>query len=139
MSHHRIYVAGPYSAPTRGGVENNIRKATIATHRCMRLGHDAHCPHAATDHIEVYDKQAYSHAALGYEDYMRLDFGLIRYWATALLYLASSPGADRELALAEELGLVIFRSVDEVPNVRDQTPQPPTPRLCVAGTKGACP
>lgn len=113
----RIYVAGPYSAPTRDGVEANIQRAMRTAASCMFRGHDAHCPHTATDPIEQY-ATAYHKGWLDYERWMRLDFGLIRHWATALFYIAPSPGTDRELALAEELGLTVFRSLDEVPDLR---------------------
>ncbi len=35
----------------------------------------------------------------------------------ALLYLGPSPKTDQALALAEELGLTIYRSVEEIPKV----------------------
>ncbi len=111
--HHRIYIAGPYSAPELAGREANVQRAAEAATQCMRRGHDAHCPHAATHPIEQIDQGEW----VGYEQYMRLDFGIIDRWATALLYLGSSRGADRELERAQALGLTIFRSVDEVPDL----------------------
>lgn len=109
--HERIYIAGPYSAPTREGVEANTRRAVEAAAEIMRRGHDAHCPHCATDPIDRLAPD------LGYERWMRLDFSIIQQWATAVLYLAPSPGADRELAEAKRLGLKVYRSVEEVPHV----------------------
>lgn len=117
MNHHRIYICGPLSAPTRDQIEANIQDAVVIADWCMERGHDAHCPHAATDPIEVFNER-YGRTRLGYEDYMRLDLGLIEHWATALFYLRPSPGADRELAAAQAKGLVIFRDISEVPNVR---------------------
>jgi hypothetical protein len=109
-AYERIYVAGPYSADTEEGRIENLERAVLATALCMSRGHDAHCPHAATHDVHL------AHP-LGYERWMRLDMGIIERWATALLYLAPSPGADRELALAQSLGLRIYRSISEVEDV----------------------
>ena len=57
------------------------------------------------------------HGLFDYGWFMALDRTYIDNWATALLYLAPSPGADQELAWAEELELVVWRSIDEVPRV----------------------
>jgi hypothetical protein len=119
--YHRIYIAGPYSAPTRAGVEVNIHEAMLAAHFCMAMGHDAHCPHTATDPIARFNDVFVSQGeptGIDYERWMRLDLGILRSWASALFLIAPSPGANRELALAEELGLRIFRSHDEVPDLR---------------------
>lgn len=80
---HRIYVAGPYTAPTAEGVRANTAAASAAAVECMRRGHLAHCPHTATAPMDT--------GQLGYEDFMRLDFSIIGEWATAILYLAPSP------------------------------------------------
>ena len=50
---------------------------------------------------------------------MDLDLSIIDAWASALFYMAPSLGADVELARAEENGLVIFRSLEEVPDLRN--------------------
>lgn len=118
MSQHRIYIAGPYSHPYRAGVLSNINAAVHAAAVCMARGHDALCPHAASDPVDQHLRNT-EHGHLDYERWMRLDFGLIRHWATAILYIGPSPGADRELALATELGLTVFRSIAEIP---DATP-----------------
>lgn len=110
----RVYVAGPYSAPSREAVLANVDRAARAATEVMRRGHDAFCPHTMSDPIEQIDGRR----GIGYEDYMRVDFGIIDAWASALLYLAPSPGADRELERAKALGLPVFRSVDEIPDLR---------------------
>jgi hypothetical protein len=110
----RVYIASPYSAPTREIREQNTARAAEAATEVMRRGHDAFCPHTMSHPIEELDTEK----QIGYEAYMRTDFGIIDRWATALLFLAPSPGADRELARATKLGLRIFHSIDEVPDLR---------------------
>lgn len=104
----RIYVAGPFSAPSFDGVIRNVREATDTGLALAKKGHLVHVPHGATMPW---------HRKLPYEYFMELDFSLIEKWATALFFVGSSPGADRELKRAQELGLKIYRSLDEVPNV----------------------
>ena len=110
--HHRIYVAGPYSADTEDGVKANVQRAAHIAAELMKKGHDAHCPHAATDVVA----KMLADDGLWYERWMRLDMSLIRCWATAIFY-EPSPGADREEELARDLGLTVFTSLDEVPDV----------------------
>jgi hypothetical protein len=45
---------------------------------------------------------------------MELDFGWVRRCDAVLRLPGASSGADREVALAERLGLPVFGSVDEV-------------------------
>lgn len=103
----RIYVAGPLT--TGGGDrESNYRKAIEVAVSLMAKGHDVVCPHAAT--VPVED----AGAAYPHDRWMRLDLGLIYHWATAIYFIGPSVGANMELALAEELGLRVYRSLDEV-------------------------
>ena len=46
----------------------------------------------------------------------------LEIWAEALLYLAPSRGADKELERAKELGLRIFYSIDEIPDISNKAP-----------------
>jgi hypothetical protein len=105
----RIYVSGPYSAPTKEGVIKNIETAAKAAVECFKRGHLAYVPHICTAPMD---------GLMDYEDFMRVDLDVIMYWPSAILYLAQSPGADRELALAQRIGLKIYRSVDEIPNLK---------------------
>lgn len=109
---HRIYVASPYSNPDQAAVEANVARSTEAAAECMRRGHHAHSPLAATHPIAAIAPD------VSYEQYMALDLSLIEHWATAILYLSPSPGADRELAHAIEYELDVYRSLDEVPDLR---------------------
>jgi hypothetical protein len=109
---YRIYVAAPYSAPTEAERLENVRRACQAGALLIAKGHVPFIPHLShyTDEIA---------RALGieipYEEWMTQD----EHWlllCDALLYLAPSPGADRELHTSQWLGKTIFRSVAEVPS-----------------------
>lgn len=113
---HRIYVAGPYSAPTKEAIEGHCSIARSFACRLMERGHMVHLPHDATHQIALEAAQAGS--PFDYEDWMRLDFSIIERWATAVFVVAGSPGADREVAFAKQLGLTIWTSLDAVPFVK---------------------
>ena len=70
-------------------------------------GHFIHVPHAATG---PYDGE------WDLEQFMQLDFTIIRKWATALYRVpGESVGADREVALAREIGIPVWTCPVEVP------------------------
>lgn len=119
MIRHRIYIASPYSHEDPAVREANVARSVEAAAECMRRGHMALSPLAATHPVAALAPD------LGYERWMEQDFTLIRHWATALLYLASSPGADREVEYAENLGRRVFLFIDEVPDLRGMETQQP--------------
>lgn len=112
-----IFVAGPYSAETDDGVTANIARACEAGKALLELGHWPFVPHVnvAFDlwHEDVYGER------MNPEIYYAWDLAILER-CDGLLFLDSSPGADRELALAKDLGLVIWMDVGDVP--RGETP-----------------
>lgn len=109
-THHRIYLAHPYSAPTLAEREMNVHHANLLAAKLMAKGHDVHSPITATHPVD----QA-APGAIDYERWMRLDFGIIDRWATAIFAAGDSPGVRREVALAKRLGLTVWTKLDEVP------------------------
>lgn len=119
----RIYVAGPFTGgPCAWGMDCtcfsktdcvaqrnlNIHEAKAVTKLLMALGHQVHCPHAATEFL---------HGEFDNERFMELDLGIIERWANALYFIGPSPGANRERELAVKLGLPVFTHLDQVPNL----------------------
>lgn len=90
----------------------NVHRAMDAGYGIIGKGHYPLIPHI-THYFDLFCDSRYG-TPLGYETYMQWDFVLLRR-CDGLLYMAPSPGADRELALARELGLPIWLSVEEVP------------------------
>jgi hypothetical protein len=107
-----IFVSGPYSAATDAEIGANIGRACAAGKAVIDRGHWPLIPHCNVVydlwHIDEHEQ------APEYEFYLRWDAELLRR-CDALLYVASSPGADRELALARELSLPVYLSVDGIP------------------------
>jgi hypothetical protein len=111
----RIYVAGPISADTEEEMELNYKRGQELGIRLQNLGHLVFVPHNYVVKIpglvgRVSDKI--------YEELLQLDFSVIRHWATAMFFMAPSPGANRELELAQELGLKVFFLESVVPDLR---------------------
>jgi hypothetical protein len=107
----RIYVAGPYTAETPEAVLDNVHMAIDAGLILIDRGHTPFLPHL-THWVE---KRAIRTRGGGLPYEFWLDYDAI--WLAqcdALLYLSPSPGADRELAVAEALGLRVFWGLDEV-------------------------
>lgn len=110
----RIYVAAPYTAPTEWEVAANVTRAIDAGIEIVRRGHTPYIPHL-THWVELRSQEI--GAGLDYETYMRMDEEWLAC-ADALLYLAPSPGADRELRYALWNRMQVFRAIEEIPEAR---------------------
>lgn len=101
----RIYIAGPYSAKTVIERDDNVYRAIWAAKALIDAGHAPYCPHLS-DYIERY----FPHS---YKTWMQVGDAFLRV-CDGLLYIGSSPGADRERQRAIDLGIPIYESVKEI-------------------------
>ena len=114
MNPLKIYIAGPISADMEDKVLANCQRAVDAGIELMQKGHFPFVPHLS---LWTNTRAKVKHdVEFTWEQWMKLD-GAFLQSCDALLYLGSSRGADQELARAKELGLQIFYSVGEVPEV----------------------
>ena len=95
MSGELVYVAGPISGDPFGCV----RQATTAWKHLRDEGLVPLLPQLSVLHEMV--------APQPYEAWMAFDFDLIRNVDAVVRLPGASPGADREVELAESLGLVV--------------------------------
>ena len=98
----RVYIAGPYSAPTPAGIKQNINNAEAAAVLLMMDGFAPFTPHLNTAGFEGYD-------CLEYEWFMATDLAWLPF-ADVVYFLsnwADSPGAVREMQRAKELGIPV--------------------------------
>jgi hypothetical protein len=113
----KIYVAGPYT-PVNTSLHNaaqvahaNTKAAIQAGIELIQKGHIPFVPHL-THFLHLESEEPFP-ASFYYEyDMVWLGF------CDALYYIGSSNGADRELKWAEDNGLLIFRDIKEVPEVK---------------------
>lgn len=106
-----IYVSGPYTADTEHEKQANVNRALDAGIEVHRRGHIPLVPHL-THYFDARTK------ALGenitWEQYMIWDLAILER-CDAILYLDSSPGADIELRFAENNGIIVYRSIHDIP------------------------
>jgi hypothetical protein len=120
MSHPlklRIYVAGPYTAPTPSALEDNTKRAIDAGIALLHKGHTPFIPHL-THYVDVRAQER--GIKISWEEYIQWDAEWLKA-CDALLYLGQSKGADLELAQAKAAGKQIFFSVEEIPSAADAT------------------
>lgn len=106
----RVFISGPYSAPTPEGVLKNTRKAMAMALTLLRQGMVPYCPHLSHFLEETAREQGRS---VPYETWMAQDEEWLRV-CDVLFLLGPSPGADKEVSLANELGIEVFTDLGEL-------------------------
>ena len=117
----RIYIAAPYMP--RGSdvhdaariAQQNVDRVIEAANYIHDIGHYAFVPHL-THYLHIHYSCKVDRC-VWYYDY---DNTFLDLWANAFLYLAPSFGADMELKRAKEKDLLIFASITEIPNLRQE-------------------
>lgn len=107
----RVYVAGPYSG---GDVAQNVARAMDIADDLLRGGFAPFCPHLS--HF------LHLHHPHDYETWMALDMAWLAACDVLVRIPGESPGADREVAEAEAIGIpvVILRDVYPDASAADQ-------------------
>lgn len=104
----KIYVAGPY---TKGDVAMNVKYAIHEGDYLAGLGHFPFIPHLSH----------FWHLVAPHEDinfWYEQDNEWLKVCDAILRLKGESVGADAEVALARELGLIVYDSVFDVPRAR---------------------
>jgi O-glycosyl hydrolase len=100
----KIYIAGPYSAPTLEEKLENTNKAIMAGIKVLIKGHYPYIPHL-THYVDLFAHE--KGIPLKWEDYIDWDLTWLEL-CDALLFLGDSRGARIELEYAKKLGKYIF-------------------------------
>jgi len=102
-----IYVAGRFSAPTREGVETNIRAAERVGLEVAKLGGFPLIPHANTSHPDFEKVQPY-------EFWIEATRAMLCVCEALILVPGweQSSGARGEVAVAQERGMPVFQPED---------------------------
>lgn len=101
----RIYIAGPY---TQGDVAVNVRNAYEAANHLANLGFAPFVPHATHFWHMLFPRP--------YEFWLELDNQFLPCCAGLLRLPGPSTGADKEVSLAQTLGIPVFTEIDELAN-----------------------
>lgn len=112
----RIFVSGPYGFDDTLDTEarrGNAVNATVLAVQLLWRGHYPFVPH-------LYHLAAVTAAEAGLQihetTFVSAGISFLKQ-CDAILYYLSSPGADRELEVAEQIGLDVFKDINEVPFV----------------------
>lgn len=101
----KIYVAGPY---TKGDVEKNVRNAIKAANKLADLGFAPFVPHLTHFwHLQF---------PRSYDFWLDLDNQFLPHCDCLLRLPGESSGAEKEVALAERLGIPVFNDIIELSN-----------------------
>jgi hypothetical protein len=99
----RVFISGPY---TQGYVMENIRRALFYADWLLAAGYVPFVPHL-TGFWDLCSPH-------GYEAWLAYDMAWLQVCNAVLRIEGISPGADKEVAEAERLGIPVFRSVPEI-------------------------
>ncbi len=121
---HRVYIAGPI---TKGDLFHNMKQATEAFLILMKAGFAPLCPHWSAyaggpmegvmqGEIErvPFAWAERLPAGTSHEDWIGVDLPWVSVAEAVLRLPGKSTGADKETALARELGIPVFESIDEL-------------------------
>ena len=93
----KVYIAGPY---TIGDTQRNVAHAMEMFNQVADAGYFPHCPHLY--HFLHVDRPR------EYEEWLRLDFAWIDVCDMVIRLPGESPGAEREVERANELGIPVY-------------------------------
>lgn len=96
----RVYVAGPY---THGDVAVNVKTALDAAIALLDAGFAPYVPHL-THFLHMMHPRPY-------KDWIALDLEWLPVCDALIRLHGESPGADREVAEAQRLGIPVYQSV----------------------------
>ena len=102
----KVYIAGPYTAPTPEKVEENVKRAEAAAWLYYLIGYAVFCPHTQTHKIHLrynYDE------LIGYDDWLQADIAFLKD-CDLVAFLPGwedSKGARMEFNIAIALGIQI--------------------------------
>ena len=108
-----IYIAGPYTAADRQGIDENVNRAIDIGLEIFSRGHFPYIPHL-TDLVDRRAKELGKE--MSWSDFMAWDAPWLRV-CDALIFTGTSRGASMELEEARRLGKTIFYSSSEVPRL----------------------
>lgn len=99
----KVYIASPY---TKGDCGLNVRAQIEAAEQLVMLGHLPYLP--------LLDHLWHLMSPHDYDYWMKMSLAWLRECEAVLRLPGNSDGADREVALALELGMPVFFGIKEL-------------------------
>lgn len=107
-----VYLAGPLSDPDITQQERHVARAMIVAWDVVQAGHTPVVPHLS-HYLDLF-WLAEMGESVPYETWIAWSLALLER-CDCLLYMASSPGADRELSHAIQRGIPVYGSAGDLP------------------------
>lgn len=127
----KIYVAGPFSAPTMEGILANIDRAIKAGNDVVRKGHHPYIPHL-NFYQAAHESSPYGTGLASQNDRRWIDVDAPWVLACDAIYITPSSyedkdgeriwksrGAKHEYEQALKTGKLVFMKLDEIPQLPD--------------------
>lgn len=104
----KIYVAGKYSADNIIDVLHNIREGTKISARLIKMGHSPFCP--------WLDYQFSFYEDISVEEYYEYSIDFLKVCDVILVLpdYEKSKGTLKEIGLAEDIGIPVYYSINEL-------------------------
>jgi nucleoside 2-deoxyribosyltransferase len=99
----KVYIASPYN---KGNKINNVKMQMIMGDVLIKFGFLPFVP--LLFHFQHY------HHPLSYEEWMAIDLAWLETCDCVFRLNGESPGADREVSRAKELGIPVFYSIEQL-------------------------
>lgn len=99
----RVFISGPY---TLGDVEQNVKKAMDLANDLIESGYAPFCSHL-THFLNNNNFQPY-------EKWLEIDNTFLEVCHAVIRIPGESKGADKEVSLAEKLGIPVFYDLEEL-------------------------
>ena len=109
-----VYVAGPYSADSEAAVERNIQKATWAATAIMQAGYYPFVPHYSKAIDDHHYQLTGEH--IPWERWMDWSCYFL-LMCQAVYVVGRSTGVDIELRIANEFGIPVVSTIEELVKV----------------------
>ena len=114
----KVYVAGPFTADSKEAIQENVETAFHHATILKREGFTPFIPHLLF-YYERWHKNTFGYF-LEYEEAMEWDEAFLTD-CDVLYVIARSPGVDREIERAKELGIPIHYASDKLEDLHKCT------------------
>lgn len=101
-----IYIASPYSAPSKEEIENNVTKSVLVADVLANAGYLPFCPLLTHFWHQIRPRE--------YESWLKMDNEWLLRCDCLLRLPGKSAGADAEERLAKKHGIPIYYSVESL-------------------------
>lgn len=105
----KVYIASPY---TQGNIDDNVRVQIEMAHVLMDLGCAPYAPNLS-HFLHLYKARTY-------EEWLSTDLTWVESCDVLLRLPGYSPGAEREVIHAKNMGIPVFYSIEELERFIDE-------------------